>query len=625
MKMNRTEWTVVILCAAAMGYFLTRPSPPAPKKEDKPATAEAAAQAQPGGAPPAANPGAPAVPPPPVVEEKEIIITSGDGEGNKAAEYTFTNIGGGLKQVKILSGQFAGKTEQLLNYTYDHGKLRPIGALSTAPGSVESLAYTVEAQTEKAITFSATNNGLKITKKWELAAVPEDSKFTEGYGYLWNFSVTITNTADAAQAGQYYLYSGLIGQLHSNDWIFPSATWYADGDAVEKAQQAFDNGGFLGFGKRAPTQTIEEQIEELTYAGIHNQYYTVLFRPEEVKVDGITKTWMQRQYITQDDGGKKFSSHGFETGVGLDSFNLSKDQSYTWKGQVYTGPRSGTVLNKLGGDLNQSMHYGWFRVLSRAFLGLLNWFYSWTGIYAVAIMLLTLFVRVCIWPLHIKATRAMKRMSKLAPMMKDIREKHKDEPQKMNMEVMKLYREYGVNPLGGCLPLLFQFPIFLGYFNMMRPAVEFRGHSFLWVQDLSMPDTVATVLGIPINPLPILMTITMWIQMKVSPQPTMADNPQMQMQMKIFKVMPFIFMFFCYSFASALALYWTVQNIISIGQTWLMARQPEPELKKLPPRPSFMERAMAAQQAKMAQQQKKGPPRTGGGGGSAFRDQQKKK
>jgi YidC/Oxa1 family membrane protein insertase len=621
MKMNRTEWTVVILCAAALGYFLTRPSPtPPPKTGDKPAETAAA---QPGTAP-AAQPGSPAPPAAPALEEKETVITSTGKSGDKAAEYTFTNIGGGLKQVKILPGPFSGKTEQLLNYQHDYGRLQAIGSLSIAPGSVESLSYNIEAQTDRSITFSTLNNGLKITKKWDLTEVPEGDEFKDGYGYLWNLSVTITNTGDTAQAGQYYLYTGLMGQLHSNDWIFPSASWYAGDDPMEKAVQAFDNSGFMGFGARAPSTTLEESIEEMAFAGIHNQYYAVLVRPADVKVDGVTKTWMQRQWITQEDNKVKFSRHGIESGVGLDAFNLSKDQSYTWKGTVYTGPRSGTVLNKLGGELNQSMHYGWFRVLSRAFLGLLNWFYSWTGIYAVAIMLLTLFVRICIWPLHIKATRAMKRMSKLAPMMKDIREKHKDDPQKMNMEVMKLYREYGVNPLGGCLPLLFQFPIFLGYFNMMRPAVEFRGHSFLWVEDLSMPDTVAHLMGIPINPLPILMTITMWIQMKVSPQPTMADNPQMQMQMKMFKIMPFIFMFFCYSFASALALYWTVQNIISIGQTWLMARQGEPELKKLPPRPSFMERAMAAQQAKMAAQQKKSAPRTGGGGGSAWKDQKKK-
>lgn len=603
MKMNRTEWIVVVLCAGALAWLMTRQKPQLPDPKPPAAETTAADAAQ-----------------PTVKEETEIIR-------NDAAEYTFTNLGGGLQQVKILSGQYAGKTEQLLNSKENYGAMEAIGALSTGPGVIEKLVYTTESKTDRSITFSATVNGLKITKKWELAEVPEGSKATDGFGYQWHLSVTFTNTSDAQQAGQYFLYTGLMGRLHSNDWIQPSATWYADGDAVETDWNAFEKSSLLGLWEtQSRQQEIVKDLPELTFAGVHNQYYAILISPAEITKDTTTKVWLQRQWITfPDPGHDDVSGHGMESGVGMAPFTLAKGESYTWKGQIYTGPRSGSVLNRLGDELRQEMHYGWFRTLSRLFLGVLNLFYSWIGTYGVAVMLLTLCVRVCIWPLHIKATRAMKRMGKLAPMMKDIREKFKDDPQRMNMEVMKLYREYGVNPLGGCIPLLFQFPIFLGYYNMMKSAVEMRGHTFLWVKDLSMPDTVAHIFNIPINPLPILMTITMYLQMKFAPQPGMDANPQMQMQMKIFKVMPFLFMVFCYNFASALALYWTVQNIISIGQTWLMQRQPEVELKKVPPRPSFMERAMAAQQARRQQDKGPRPPRTGGGGGSAFRDQQRKK
>ncbi len=618
MKMNRTEWIIVILCAGVLGWMFTRP--PAPKPDAKPGDKPAAAQTTP--ADPSNPAGTPSVTPPPEPVKEETVVIKND-----AAEYTFTNIGGGLQQVKILSGQYAGKTEQTLNAQENYGQRDAIGALSTGAGSIEKLAYTIESQSARAITFTNTTNGLKISKKWELAEQPEDKKATDGYGYLWSLSVTFTNTGDVQQDGQYYLYSGLLGWLHGNDLIQPSLTWYADGSAEEMDWSKFDDSSFFGLGGTTRHQKIEKSLTDMTFAGVHNQYYAVLISPNDI---GSGKVWTQRQWITfKDEGHADVSGHGMEAGVGMDSFKLSKDESFTWKGQIFAGPRSGSVLNLLEGERRQAMHYGWFRTLSRLFLGMLNTFYGWIGIYGLSVMLLTLVVRTCIWPLHIKATRAMKRMGKLAPMMKELREKHKDEPQKVQMETMKLYREYGVNPLGGCLPLLFQFPIFLGYYNMMQSAVEMRGHSFLWVNDLSMPDTVATIPlfgGIPINPLPILMTISMFIQMKFAPQPAMADNPQMQMQMKIFKIMPFLFMFFCYNRASALALYWTVQNVISIFQTWLVSRQPEVELKKLPPRPSFMERAMAAQQARQ-QQNKKGPgaPRTGGGGGSAFRDEQRKK
>jgi YidC/Oxa1 family membrane protein insertase len=139
---------------------------------------------------------------------------------------------------------------------------------------------------------------------------------------------------------------------------------------------------------------------------------------------------------------------------------------------------------------------------------------------------------------------------------------------------MKLYREYGVNPMGGCLPMLVQIPIFFGVFNMINAAVELRGQPFLWVKDLSQPDHLTDIFGLPLNLLPILMAVTMVIQMRMTPQT--GDK----LQRRIFMLMPLMFFVFCYNYASALALYWTTQNIVSIGQTWLTQRMPEPELAK---------------------------------------------
>jgi YidC/Oxa1 family membrane protein insertase len=171
----------------------------------------------------------------------------------------------------------------------------------------------------------------------------------------------------------------------------------------------------------------------------------------------------------------------------------------------------------------------------------------------------------------------MKRMSKLAPIMKELKEKHKDDPTKLNQETMQLYRDYKINPAGGCLPMFIQMPIFLGFYRMLFNAVELRHQSFLWVEDLSMPDTLFQIpfLDIPFNLLPLLMAVTMIIQMKLTPS---SGDP---MQRRIFMFMPIFFLFICYNFASALALYWTTQNIFSIGQTWLMNKLPEPELKKV--------------------------------------------
>jgi len=186
---------------------------------------------------------------------------------------------------------------------------------------------------------------------------------------------------------------------------------------------------------------------------------------------------------------------------------------------------------------------------------------------------------------------------------------------------MGLYRKYGINPLGGCLPMFIQIPIFFGFYKMLQYAVELRGQGFLWVPDLSQPDTFATLAGVPINILPVVMAISSFFQIRMTPKTGDA------MQQRIIMFMPFMFLFFCYNFASALALYWTTQNIFSIGQTWLMSRIPEPELKprKDAGKKSWVQRMAETQAAAQKQRQlgnsgsqttpdsqKKRPPRTGG-------------
>jgi YidC/Oxa1 family membrane protein insertase len=295
------------------------------------------------------------------------------------------------------------------------------------------------------------------------------------------------------------------------------------------------------------------------------------------------------------------------------------------------------------------MFYGWWGFVSRRMLWLLTVFQNWLGgfksSWGLAIILLTLVVRGLMWPLTIKSTRQMKRMSLLGPQMKDIQAKYKEEPQRMNAEVMKLYKKYGVNPLNGCLPVAIQIPIFFGLYRMLQSAVELRGHGIWWVDDLSMPDTESHLPqwlpwmfgGMAVNPLPLIMAGTMFVQMLMTPK---SPDPNMQQQQKILMIMPFFFLFVCYDFASALALYWTISNIIGIVQSWVMKRLPEPALVERPPgpegdggagkrggkppkggggKPSFMElfaHRLAEQQKQAAT---KRDSRTGGGRGSAFK------
>jgi YidC/Oxa1 family membrane protein insertase len=207
----------------------------------------------------------------------------------------------------------------------------------------------------------------------------------------------------------------------------------------------------------------------------------------------------------------------------------------------------------------------------------MNSLHGLVGNYAAAILALTTIIRLVLWPLQSKANRSMRQMAALAPKMQELREKYKDDPTRMNQEVMKLYKEYGINPVGGCLPMMIQIPIFFGLYKMLAQAVELRNARFLWVQDLSQPDTVAhlPVLGWPINIIPLCMAATQIWLMQMTPKTGDAT------QRRVMMFTPLIFLFICYNFAAALALYYTTQNLFSILQFYLNKQQPMPELQKV--------------------------------------------
>ncbi|MDW8344714.1 MAG: membrane protein insertase YidC [Verrucomicrobiae bacterium] len=243
------------------------------------------------------------------------------------------------------------------------------------------------------------------------------------------------------------------------------------------------------------------------------------------------------------------------------------------RGQVeftyYAGPKELRRLLALGGGQEEVMHLGLFGPISLLLLRAMNGFHRLIPNYGVAIVLVTVCIKILFWPIQAKSIKAMKEMQKFQPVMAKLREKYKDDPQKLNAEMMRLYKEHKINPFAGCLPMLVQIPFFIAFYAMLRSAVELRGASFLWINDLSQPDTILRVAGLPINPLPLLMGASMIWQMKLTPQ---TGDTQQQ---KIMMFMPLIFLFICYNMASGLVLYWTVQQLLSIAQQWWSMRQPD--------------------------------------------------
>ena len=245
---------------------------------------------------------------------------------------------------------------------------------------------------------------------------------------------------------------------------------------------------------------------------------------------------------------------------------------WTLKAQVYAGPRDLDILKAVGQDLDQLIDLGWFDFLARPALWLLKFLYHYTGNYGIAIILVTVLQKIAFHPLTHKSMKSMQAMQAVQPKVQAIQERYKNNPQKKQEETMALYRKHGVNPMGGCLPMLAQIPIFIALYNALSSSVEMWQAHFLWIRDLTQPDSLFTITlwgghALSANLLALLMGVSMWVQQKMSP--TTGDPRQAAMMLW---TMPIIFTFMFWSFPSGLVLYWFVNNILQVGQQWLINR-----------------------------------------------------
>jgi len=238
---------------------------------------------------------------------------------------------------------------------------------------------------------------------------------------------------------------------------------------------------------------------------------------------------------------------------------------------VFFGPRSVGAVKQAGHELERIIDFGYFDILAKPCLWLMNYLYNIIPNYGVAIIILTILSKILLWPLGTKSYKSMNQMKKLQPLIKEIRDKYKDDKKKMNEEVMRLHRTYGVNPLGGCLPMVVQIPVFFALYRMLDQAIELRHAPFIgWINDLSAPDRLGhfdfaipfmeAPYGIPV--LTLIMGATMLWQQKMTP--ATGDPSQAKMMM----LMPVVFTFIFINFSSGLVLYWLVNNLLSIGQQY---------------------------------------------------------
>ncbi|MGE4295545.1 MAG: membrane protein insertase YidC [Campylobacterales bacterium] len=228
----------------------------------------------------------------------------------------------------------------------------------------------------------------------------------------------------------------------------------------------------------------------------------------------------------------------------------------------YIGPKYVATLKSIHPELTAAVEYGFFTFLSKPLFVVLEWIYAHIPNWGWAIVVFTLLVKVVLFPLSHKGMVGMARLKDLAPKMKELQEKYKDDKQKLQVHMMELYKKHGANPLGGCLPLLLQIPIFFAIYRVLINAIELKGAEWFYIADLSYMD--------PYFVLPVLMGATMWFQQRITP-----SNFTDPMQEKIFKWLPIIFTFFFLFFPAGLVLYWLINNVVSIGQQWFVNKRME--------------------------------------------------
>ncbi len=599
--MDRKSWIIIFLCSLIMGLHIFYSG----KNKQVLAQQQAVQNAQTAGAAPQGTPSA----------MNEPLIEASKEEKHdfelEKLKLHFSSKQGGIVTAEFME-QFAvgSKTERVKANL--HGQ-QAVGALTNgADVFIENGMAVENVVAGKEISYlGKTSNGLIVRKKYTMS---DPASKVPGDDYRVRLEMTLQNpSSNSINLGDLGIFVGAATPLYAREYEEPTGFFYCDNRNLE-----FKNGS--GLKSRAIKNaggTWFAGSERVAYAGVANQYFTTVIKPAE-KINASTWARSSQVDIAGINGAPE-SKASVRGSLGLPKEVLAAGQSKTLQFDVYYLPKKNPLLRSMNNDFGEIMNYGWFSLFARSLNRILttlhdfvfvkmtkDWAWGW------AVVALTIFLRAIMWPLQAKSTREMKRMSKLSPLMKDIREKYPEDPAKQNMETMKLYRDYGINPTGGCLPMFVQMPIFFGFFRMLQYAVEFRGQKFLWVDDLSQPDTLYTMnlpfhvplLGdhLNLNILPFLMVGTMILQMRMTP---MTGDKTQQM---VFKLMPIMFFLFCYNNPSALALYWTVGNIFQILQTYIMKRKPEPELVKVDRtgKKGFMERMQEMQATAQKQQQARG-------------------
>ncbi|MBI5418398.1 membrane protein insertase YidC [Candidatus Poribacteria bacterium] len=304
-------------------------------------------------------------------------------------------------------------------------------------------------------------------------------------------------------------------------------------------------------------------IENSNWISMTNKYFVIAMMP------GINSKslWIDKK-------GEKDNAQ-YSIGINMGEKILEPGTSIEESFDIYMGPKEYDRLKSLGKNLEENIDFGFFGLMSKGLLIVFHYLYKLVNNYGLAIIIITLIIKILFMPLTEKSFVSMKKMHTIQPMVDSLKQKYKNDPQRLNAEIMNLYKEKNVNPFSGCLPMLIQLPIFWALFNAFNTAIELRHAPFMWwIKDLSRPDTIAQVGPISINILPIFMLISMVIQQRMTTHRNPNATKEEQMQQKFLLIgMPIIFGVMFYGMPSGLVLYWFLSNVLGIIHQYYINRK----------------------------------------------------
>ena len=382
-------------------------------------------------------------------------------------------------------------------------------------------------------------NGVQVNKIYT---------FTRG-SYLIDLAYEIKNTsAQPVKADAYFQLLRDDTPPVGDSQFLPTYT----GPAIYTDAQKFQKHAFGDIGKDAKIDAVGSKDG---WVAILQHYFLSAYLPQGAG---------QREFYT-----KKLSDNLFAAGVIMPMGEIASNADARLNMPLYVGPIEQETLKKLAPGLDLSIDYGWLTVLAVPIFWLLNFLHSWLGNWGWAIIVLTIIIKLAFYPLSAASYRSMAKMKLLAPRLQKMKEQYGEDRQKMHQAMMEIYKTEKINPLGGCLPVLVQIPVFIALYWVLLYSVEMRHAPFaLWIQDLTATD--------PYYILPIIMGLSMIVQTRLNPTPL---DP---IQAKVMMIMPVAFSIFFFWFPAGLVLYWVVNNILSIAQQWRINHV----LGNAPPKPA---------------------------------------